>query len=155
MDDKLNRIVPLDQFDEFEVAEGDPDVRGWEVISSDGRKIGEVEELLVDTDAMKVRYLDVDLNDDLHESSEDRHVLIPIGYARLDREDDQVLVEGLTEEKLRGIPAYNHEPITPEYESSVAAHYDPSTPTSTEALYSRAIYDDRRFYGTSPHNPLV
>ena len=55
-------MVPLDQLDDFRVASGDPDVRGWEVVGSDGGKIGEVDELLVDTRAMKVRYLDVDLD---------------------------------------------------------------------------------------------
>ena len=78
-----DRVVPLDELDDYQVSEGDPDVRGWDVIASDGRKIGEVDELLVDTQAMKVRYLDVDLSDEViaNAGGEDRHVLIPIGYA--------------------------------------------------------------------------
>ncbi|HEU0013127.1 MAG TPA: PRC-barrel domain-containing protein, partial [Longimicrobium sp.] len=80
----MDRVVPLGQLDDFRVAEGDPDVRGWEVRASDGRKIGEVDELLVDTGAMKVRYLDVDVDDAVLGDRQDHHVLIPIGYARLE-----------------------------------------------------------------------
>jgi hypothetical protein len=46
----------------FEVAEGDPDVRGWEVVARDGRRIGEVEELLVDGEDRSIRYLEVRLD---------------------------------------------------------------------------------------------
>lgn len=46
----------------FEVAEGDPDVRGWEVVSRDGRRIGEVEQLLVDPENASARYLEVRLD---------------------------------------------------------------------------------------------
>jgi sporulation protein YlmC with PRC-barrel domain len=117
----LDRVVPLDQLDDFRVASGDPDVRGWEVVGSDGGKIGEVDELLVDTRAMKVRYLDVDLDLDDGAPSGDpgRHVLVPIGYARLDREHDRVIVDELAAADLRALPSYEHGPITRDFEASV------------------------------------
>ena len=55
-DNEMDRLVPLDQMDDFKVADGDPDVRGWDVVASDGQKVGHVEDLLVDPGAMKVRY---------------------------------------------------------------------------------------------------
>src|SRR5688572_4109834 len=61
--DDLDRVVPMDDLDDFRVAGDTPDPRGWEVVASDGRRIGEVDELLVDTSAMKVRYLDVGVDD--------------------------------------------------------------------------------------------
>ena len=155
MDETSPRVVSLDQLPDFKVASGDPDVRGWEVLSSDGLRIGEVQDLLVDRSAMKVRYLDVDLDEDLIADGADRHVLIPVGYARLDRDDDQVTVEGLSEEQIRAIPGYGREPITEQYEATVARHYDPQADGSLERLYERAMYDDRRFFGTSSGNPLA
>ncbi|HEU0052581.1 MAG TPA: PRC-barrel domain-containing protein, partial [Longimicrobium sp.] len=83
--DDLDRVVPLNRLDDFKVADGDPDVRGWDVVAADGRKIGEVDELLIDTGAMKVRYLDVEVDRGMIAGGDDRHVLIPIGYARLER----------------------------------------------------------------------
>ncbi|HVH11949.1 MAG TPA: PRC-barrel domain-containing protein [Longimicrobium sp.] len=115
----MDRVVPLGQLDDFRVAEGDPDVRGWEVLASDGRKIGEVDELLVDTTAMKVRYLDVDVEDGVIGDGMDRHVLIPIGYARLERERDTVRVDDLASGDLRSLPAYDQGPLTRDFENNV------------------------------------
>jgi sporulation protein YlmC with PRC-barrel domain len=117
--DDLDRVVPLDELDDFRVSRDDPDPRGWEVVAADGRKIGEVDELLVDTGAMKVRYLDVDLDHGLVAGEHDRHVLVPIGYARLDRDHDRVIVDEITSHDLRAIPAYDHGPITRDFETSV------------------------------------
>ncbi|HSU16384.1 PRC-barrel domain-containing protein [Longimicrobium sp.] len=117
--DDLDRVVPLDELDDFRVSRDDPDPRGWEVVAADGRKIGEVDELLVDTGAMKVRYLDVDLDDEMVAGEHDRHVLVPIGYARLDRDHDRVIVDEITSADLRAIPAYDHGPITRDFETSV------------------------------------
>jgi uncharacterized protein (TIGR02271 family) len=150
MDNPRDRIVPLDELDDFKVAEGDPDVRGWDVLAADGRKIGEVDNLLVDTAAMKVRYLDIDIEDDLLEGRADRHILVPIGYARLDEDDDRIFVDTLDQATLRKIPEYRHEPLTREYESSLQTHFD-SRGTATTAggsdFYAKEGFDDDRFYG--------
>lgn len=116
--DDLDRVVPMDDLDDFRVAGDAPDPRGWEVVAADGRRIGEVDELLVDTGAMKVRYLDVDVDDEVS-AEPDRHVLVPIGYARLDRDHDRVIVDQLSSADLRAIPAYRHGPITRDFETSV------------------------------------
>jgi hypothetical protein len=118
-DNDMDRVVPLGQLDDFKVADGEPDVRGWEVLASDGRKIGEVDELLVDTAAMKVRYLDVDVDDGMVAGGTDRHVLIPIGYARLDEDRDSVMVDALSAADLGGMPSYDQGPLTRDFETSV------------------------------------
>ena len=43
----------------YEIETGDPDIRGWEVIAGDGRRIGEVENLLVETENRQERFLRV------------------------------------------------------------------------------------------------
>lgn len=47
----------------FESVEDGPDVRGWDVIARDGRRIGAVDDVLVETDDRDVRYLAVRLDD--------------------------------------------------------------------------------------------
>jgi uncharacterized protein (TIGR02271 family) len=106
---EMDRVVPLNQLHGYEVADDDPDIRGWQVLAGDGRGIGEVDQLLVDTDAMKVRYLDVDLDDGL---AGDRHALVPIGYARLDPDQRRVFVDGLSATQVAALPAYGHGPVT-------------------------------------------
>ena len=130
----MDRVVPLGQLDDYKVAEGDPDVRGWEVMASDGRKIGEVDELLVDTNAMKVRYLDVDVEDGVIGDGMDRHVLIPIGYARLEQERDRVMVDGLASADLHALPAYDQGPLTRDFESSVRDSFSHRGTASTTTV---------------------
>ncbi|HET7273834.1 MAG TPA: DUF2382 domain-containing protein [Longimicrobiaceae bacterium] len=150
MDSSMDRVVPLDELDDFEIAEGDPDVRGWEVQASDGSKIGEVDNLLVDTGAMKVRYLDVDIDSSLlTDSNDDRHVLVPIGYARLDEGNDQVRVDNLASSDIMGLPVYTHAPITREFETEVRQSYDNkfNAEKTDSDYYAHEHFDDKKFYG--------
>lgn len=55
-------VVPLRRLHNVRISEGDPDVRGWDVMGADGHRMGEVDDLLVDSEAMRVRYLDVILD---------------------------------------------------------------------------------------------
>jgi uncharacterized protein (TIGR02271 family) len=146
-----DRVIPLDDLDDYQVAEGDPDVRGWDVIASDGRKIGEVDQLLVDPQAMKVRYLDVDLDDGLvaGAANEDRHVLIPIGYARLEEAEDQIRVDSLASSQISTLLPYNHEPIDTAYEADVRRRFDSgfTDVPAGEDFYAHEGYDENRFFG--------
>jgi hypothetical protein len=56
-------LVSLEH-DDFAVADGEPDVRGWDVVTTDQRTIGKVDDLLADPAALKVKYLTVDLDTD-------------------------------------------------------------------------------------------
>jgi photosynthetic reaction center H subunit len=151
-----DRLVPIDKMSDFRVAEGDPDVRGWNVIGSDGTKVGKVDNLLVDREAMKVRYLDVDVDDDLVRTDRDHHILVPIGHARLERDEKRIVVGGIESGDLAALPEYTHEPLTPEYETSIRRRFDQQYQAESESdFYNDPLYDDRRFYGTGRENPLA
>jgi len=49
----------ISELGDYRVSDEDPDPRGWSVVGRDGTDIGRVEDLIVDTAAMKVRYLDI------------------------------------------------------------------------------------------------
>ena len=89
----------------FEIAKGDPDIRGWDVRYRNGEKIGSVEELIFDTVAKKVRYMIVDL-DENELRLEDRKILVPIGFAELDKGNDDVLIPNATHWQHPGFMAY-------------------------------------------------
>lgn len=94
-------LVPLNDAD-LEIAEGEPDVRGWPVIAADGERIGEVDELLVDAQAMEVRYLDVDVDEkSLGLGDSGRHLLVRVGQARLDEDEKRVYVDDVASWRLR------------------------------------------------------
>jgi hypothetical protein len=73
------RLVRLKDLGSWDVAEGEPDIRGWEVRTVGGRDLGKVKELLVDPDAGEVVMIDVDL------SGTDRHALVPLRIVEIDR----------------------------------------------------------------------
>jgi len=189
----MNDVKPLSHLHNYRISEGDPDVRGWEVFGADGRKMGEVDDLLVDTEALKVRYLDVcldlglfeeqagepllspqaeagtaalgvppfgtpmsatsamgglgplmseavvrstlsdeenQLTQEHHHGFNTRHVLIPVGNARLDPERDRILVQAMPAADAASLPDYNGEALTPE-----------------EGFDANDLYDPDRFYG--------
>ena len=73
------RLVRLSDLGKWDVAEGEPDIRGWEVRTIGGRELGKINELLVDPDAGEVVMLDVGL------SGSDRHALVPLRIVEIDR----------------------------------------------------------------------
>jgi hypothetical protein len=72
-------LVRLSDLGKWDVAEGEPDIRGWEVRTIGGRELGKIKELLVDPDAGEVVMLDLDL------SGSDRHALVPLRIVEIDR----------------------------------------------------------------------
>ncbi|RYU83761.1 PRC-barrel domain-containing protein [Hymenobacter persicinus] len=132
---------------EFEVADGNPDVRGWSVRGGDGKKFGEVFELIVDTQALKVRYLDVELDAGLQVNEHERHILLPIGVAALDEDGDNVFVTSLTLESVLEYPPYVEIQITREYEEAMLRSLRLPVPTASAAsFYDQDSYNDHRFY---------
>lgn len=155
-------IAPLKQLKDYKVASDDPDVRGWDIVARDGRKIGDVHDLLVDTVAMRVRYLDVELDRELLAGApavpgmahtgmlgEHRHVLVPIGTARLDEDHDRVYVDTLDSHDVAVLPPYDHTAFSREYETGVRQRWDHNYAPAPDRsdFYTGDLYDQERFYG--------
>lgn len=100
------RIVPLSEARNFKIESGAPDPRGWNVFGSDGERLGTVHDMLVDPTALKIRYLDVDLLDDLFYLTDDRHILIPLEHVDLKERGNDVWVNRLTTAEAARLPAY-------------------------------------------------
>ncbi len=141
----------LRELTDFEVADGNPDVRGWAVRGGDGQRLGVVHELIVELQALKVRYLDVELNALLRPSdSYETHILLPIGVAALDAEDDNVFVPALTAESVRKYPPYTEINITRDYEETMLRALGLDPPAAGGSFYERDSYDAGRFYQRPP-----
>jgi sporulation protein YlmC with PRC-barrel domain len=80
------RLIRLKDLRHFKIADGEPDIRGWAVYTATGRELGEIDDLLVDTEIEQVVMVDVDLKRD------DRHTLAPIKAAWIDREHHRVVL---------------------------------------------------------------
>ncbi|HYH83092.1 MAG TPA: PRC-barrel domain-containing protein [Longimicrobium sp.] len=106
-------VVPLKDAKDFRLAKGAPNLRGWTVYGADNEKVGVVTQMLVDPIAMKVKYLDVDVDDDLFDLSDDRHVLVPLEYAELRERSQDVWVQVLSGRDISTLPAYLGGPVDP------------------------------------------
>lgn len=148
----LGQLVHLSEMDDYEIADGEPDIVGWDVRAANGDKIGDVEDLLVDSATLRVRYVEVKLEKDLVPNKDRRHALIPIGAARLNEDEDDVLIS-LGSERLLALPAYVKGTLTREYEQSVVDGFVPASDrvVSTDDdqdFYGGEHFDDRRMFET-------
>ena len=117
----------LNDLDEYKIADGYPDIRGWDVKTSDGQTVGKVGDLIVDTQQMRVRYLDVEIDRSVGQMARDAatpgdqeaHTLLPIGNVELDDRHDDVMVSGYTLEQIAGLPRYGGQTITRDYETTL------------------------------------
>lgn len=153
MADYNKRLYRLNNLDKWKVASDDPDVRGWEVRGPDQERIGEVQELIVDPHQEKVRYLDVLVDQDLLTSGDrnELHVLVPVGLASVDNNNNLVKIDEVATETILNTPAYIVEkPIDLEYEEKVVRHLQPEYEHSKDRLYeNKALYNEDKFYRRS------
>lgn len=115
--DKNKRLQELGGSD-FEIADGQPDIRGWDVKNENDQKIGEVDELIFDVQSLKVRYIVLDLDDNDFDL-DDRDVLVPIGIAQLHDKDDDVILPGVTAEQLKSLPEYDEDTLDANTENEI------------------------------------
>ena len=141
-------LTRLRDLTDFEVADGSPDVRGWAVRGADGKRFGDVYELIVERDALKVRYLDVELDAGLHINKHERHILVPIGAAALDDDGDNVFVPALTSESVLSYPPYQEISISRDYEEAMLRALSLPVPAreAHSPLYEGPSYDQDAFY---------
>lgn len=109
MTTKNKNLYYLHELSDYKVASDYADVRDWEVVDADKRTIGKVDALLVNKEAERVVYLDVEVNASLIEAGHEtysassskgvheflntegeNHLIIPIGMVTLDENNKKV-----------------------------------------------------------------
>jgi len=106
---------------------------------------------------MKVRYLDVELNEALTSKNDVRpHLLIPIGVARIDDYHDDIWIDTLNAAGLFKCPLYRGGPITRDLENSIRKALKPDWDYNRDMqdndYYNEAEYDDKKFYESGEDN---
>jgi len=78
--------------------------------------------LIVEIDMRQVRYIDVAAGTDAQgDYRGERHVLVPIGLARLVDDSNVVSIGSVADEQLLSLPAYEHKPFTRDKERQLVA----------------------------------
>jgi len=150
------RLIELRKSD-FEIADGEPDVRGWKVKNNNGQTIGEIVELLFDPFTQSVRYLLVHI-DGKPLNLISRTVLIPIGLADIHEEFDDVILPKITVGQLASLPTYKRNSVTPVVEKNIRAVFSGEpvapvsgdvivdTPSDNDHFYEHEHFDEDRMY---------
>lgn len=138
------RLTRLEELKNFEVVDGDHDIRGWDVRAPEGDVIGKVEELIVDQAERRVRYVEIKVNRKALNLDDDRHVLVPIGAIGLNAKAKDVLLEKLPLQGLTGVPTYKRGPITREYETSLRDYYGATAASDPKDYYRDDLFSDAR-----------
>jgi photosynthetic reaction center H subunit len=153
-------LVHSKDLDSFKIPEGQPDPRGWSVKSADGTTLGKVEDLLFDTGEERVRYIEVRTDGDISKHGGRDYFLLPIGTARLDDENDDVVVN-MAAEELTGVPPYERGKMSREYEASLRDYVrerpGSGRPLGTDrevSFYGSPEYDDASFFSRGRHRGI-
>jgi uncharacterized protein (TIGR02271 family) len=155
--DAGGRLMPLTDMGDYEIAEGYPDIRGWNVTERGGKKVGRVHELLVDTAQMRVRYVDVALDRELAGAGGDRHVLIPAGSVTVDQRRDDLVLEGIAASQLGSLSPYTHSGVTREYEATLLRGLGLGAPAGSADtdFYGAKHFDEQRLFAGRKRQPTA
>ncbi|HET9983743.1 MAG TPA: PRC-barrel domain-containing protein [Longimicrobiales bacterium] len=145
-------VVPLKQAKKFRLAEGAPDLRGWNVFGADGERVGVVTEMLVQPAAGRVRYLDVDVMEDLFSLAEDRHILVPLEAVSLKERGRDIWFERAPAAIVKRLPAYTGGELDPAIAERVDAAFATEEAVSAPGG-GEALEEDRA--GMEPGRPAV
>ena len=156
------QLAHLSDLDDMRIVEGESDIRGWSVRGMDGEKVGKVEDLLVDTASMKVRYIEVRLEKaiakdigrtaDLTSTPISEMAADARGLPQDDRRSDDgagryvlipIGVVRLDDDaddvlldaqasQMVGIPTYDRKALTREHETDVLSRFNRGDSTSRE-----------------------
>lgn len=139
-DIKYNHLIELTGSD-FEIVDGQPDIRGWEVRDKSGRVIGEIKELLINPPSERVRYIIMDVNYETYAADMEKLILVPIGLVEL---YDGYVVAPISRDQIRQLPAYELNGLSPDVELFNRYIYEegPEKDLSSE----RDQFDPDRFY---------
>ncbi|HEY9619969.1 MAG TPA: PRC-barrel domain-containing protein [Crinalium sp.] len=117
--------------------------------TTDDEKVGSVKDALVDENGGMFRYLIVDTGPWVLGKS----ILLPIGLARFDYNDERVYVDGLTKEQVKNLPEFNDDlKIDEDYEERVRGVYRPLTANWSTQSMSNQVFDRSAYsYDQDPY----
>jgi photosynthetic reaction center H subunit len=119
-DEQLPKIVPLRAADGYYLAVEDPDPRGYQVITADGKVAGTVVDAWVDRSETLVRYLEADAEG----SSGARRVVFPMALSKVDRKRRQVKVVSVLAAQFVEAPMIKHpDTITLREEDRICGYF--------------------------------
>jgi hypothetical protein len=121
-------LIRMSEDRTLHVASGEPQVHHFGFYDDKGNKLGAIKDLIVDTEAMKVRFLIVSWHVGLLER---RGLIIPIRDVMVDADAKRVICSDCTSERLNSYPEYKGG-ILPDLTKRFVATFLPGHGTTAE-----------------------
>lgn len=96
----MRRLEHMSRLRDYRIERGGIDPRGWKVFNEDGRQVGVVRDLIIDTDRMTAAYVDVELDTRAFDLHDNPHVLVPLRHVHEHGRDRRVVVPQLTRSRV-------------------------------------------------------
>lgn len=86
-DENINEVDKLIELSgsNYEIADGEPNIKGWDVKTAQHESIGKVDDMLFDQSSKSVKYIIVDVDNNIEQNN--KKVLIPLALAELYNSD--------------------------------------------------------------------
>lgn len=143
MTEQNKHLYYINELSDYKISDGYPDVRGWDVKDIDNRVIGKVDNLMVNKDAQRVVYLDVEVDKSIIDAKYDpygrpnqtevrefvnkdgeNHIIIPIGLVDLNEDSNYVYTDVIDHRTFAETKRYRKgENINRTYENQVLSSY--------------------------------
>jgi sporulation protein YlmC with PRC-barrel domain len=143
MTEHKKHLYYMNELSDYKISDGSPDVRGWDVKDFDNRVVGKVDNLLVNPDAGRVVYLDVEVDKTIIDAKHDpygrpshvevrefvnkdgeNHIIVPIGLVDLNTDSNYVYTDIIDHRTFSETKRYRKgENVDREYEVQVLDSY--------------------------------
>ncbi len=164
MSENNKNLYYLEELSDYKVASDNHDVRGWDVIDAENRNVGKVTNLLVNKQAERVVYLDVEVKKSLIEfgyktyqtpasdgvhgflnKDGDEHLIVPIGMVSLNIEQKKVLTNQIDYNTFAKAKRFKGgSSIDRDYELILFRHYIHDDAIDT-TIIDAGFYDRKEF----------
>lgn len=134
-------LSSLTEMEDYRVPHEEADPRGWPVIDATGARAATVADLLVDTVALKVRYMvcDVEAGDG------SARALLPAGFTRLHEDEREVHLPGIMAAVLAELPRFHGDPPDAAFEAELLAVLDGAA--EDRSFYHDPIFEPAECFG--------
>lgn len=155
----------LHELFDYKVASDYPDVRGWEIKDAGGKVIGQVDGLLVNKEAKRVVYLDVEVNADIIEDGHvtlqssasdgvhefinkegEDHLIVPIGLVDIFEDEKQLQSKDIDYEMFTKTKRFSKgSTVDRDYELTINRQYQPHNTINDSLVTNEDFYDRKEF----------
>lgn len=162
MAEQTKHLYYINELSDYKIADGYPDIRGWDVKDIDDRVIGKVDNLLVNKAAERVVYLDIEVDKSIIDSKYDpygrpanaevrefvnkdgeNHIILPVGLVDLNKDSKYVYTDVIDHRTFSETKRFRKgDEINRSYENQVLGSYDRKQPKRMETKEDTIFNDE-------------